>query len=109
MMMTRSVRARPPGFILAATLWIVAVLALVGAYITGWVGDSLDRGYVRRSKVEAFRKSEEARANAMYWFSTRYVSHRGIELLSGADLVNATQRGWWRSIERTSSSSCSRR
>ena len=92
MMATRSDRARQPGFILAATLWIVAVLALVGAYVTGWVGDSLDRGYVRRSKVEAFRKSEEARASALYWFSTRYMSHRGIELLSGVDLANATQR-----------------
>jgi general secretion pathway protein K len=85
-------RMESAGFILAATLWIVAILALAGAYITGWVGDSLDRGYVRRAKVEAFRTSEEARATALYWFSTRYMSHRGIELLSGIDLANATMR-----------------
>ncbi|MEI9988025.1 MAG: hypothetical protein WDN69_35940 [Aliidongia sp.] len=81
-----------PGFILAATLWIVAILALLGAYIAGWVGDSLDRGYVRQAKVEALRESEEARATAMYWFSTRFMSQRGIELLSSADLANATAR-----------------
>ncbi len=92
MMTTHGNRAYPPGFILAATLWIVAVLALVGAYVAGWVGDSLDRGFVGRAKVEAFRKSEEARATALYWFSTRFMSHRGIELLNGADLTNATQR-----------------
>jgi hypothetical protein len=81
-----------PGFILAATLWIVAILALVAAYITSWVGDSLDRGYVRQAKVEAFRESEEARATALYWLSTRFMSQRGVELLSGADLTNAAQR-----------------
>ncbi|MEA2754934.1 MAG: ral secretion pathway protein [Aliidongia sp.] len=83
---------RPPGFILAATLWIVAILALIAAYITGWVGDSLNHGYVRLAKVEAFRKSEEARATALYWFSTRFISFRGIELLSGADLTIAGAR-----------------
>jgi hypothetical protein len=90
--MSRRDRSAEPGFILAATLWIVAILALVAAYITAWVGDSLDRGYVRQSKVEAFREAEEARATALFWMSTRYMSQRGIELLSGADLGNAAQR-----------------
>jgi len=73
-------------------LWIVAILALLGAYITGWVGDSLDRGFVRQSKVEGFRQAEEARATALYWFSTRFMSQRGIELLNGADLTLAGTR-----------------
>ena len=80
------------GFILAATLWIVVVLAVVGAYITSWVGASLDRGFVRQARVEALRTSAEARATAMFWFSTRYLSQRGLEVQSGADLSIAAQR-----------------
>jgi len=80
------------GFILAATLWIVAILALIGAYITSWVGESLERGYVRQAQVEALRESEETRATVLYWFSTRFMSQRGIELLTGADLTNAALR-----------------
>lgn len=84
--------SRADGFILAATLWIVVILAIVGAYITSWVGAGLERGYVRQAKVEAFRTSEEVRATAMFWFSTRYLSQRGLEVQSGADLSIAAQR-----------------
>lgn len=80
---------RPPGFILAATLWIVAILALMGVYVATWVGDSVARGYVRQARVEAARKAEEARATTLYWLATRYMSPRGVELLSGADLTRA--------------------
>jgi general secretion pathway protein K len=92
MTLRQSASSQPPGFILAATLWIVAILALIGVYITGTVSDSLERGYVRQAQVEALRKSEEARATVLYWFSTRFISFRGIELLSGADLTAAGAR-----------------
>jgi general secretion pathway protein K len=85
-------KAPAPGFILAATLWVVAILALIGAYITSWVGESLERGYVRQAHVEALREAEETRATTLYWFSTRFISQRGIELVGGADLTNAAQR-----------------
>jgi hypothetical protein len=80
---------RPPGFILAATLWIVAILALMAVYVSGWVGDSIARGYVRQARVEALRKAEEGRATTLYWLATRYMSPRGVELLSSAELARA--------------------
>jgi DNA uptake protein ComE-like DNA-binding protein len=85
----RSPLDRQPGFILAATLWIVAVLALVAVYVTGWVGDSIARGYVRQARVEALRKAEEARATTLYWLATRFISPRGVELLSAGELARA--------------------
>ena len=40
MTLRQSASSRASGFILAATLWIVAILALIGVYITGTVSDS---------------------------------------------------------------------
>ena len=80
------------GFVLAAVLWMVAILALIAAYAVHWVGAGLERGFATRARVEAVRQAEEARATALYWLTTRYLSHRGLEVVSGPDLATAQGR-----------------
>lgn len=80
------------GFILPMTLWLVAILALIAVFIESWLGDDLDLGYGLRARVEAARQAEEAQATALYWLTTRYMSHRGLEIVSATDLAAAQGR-----------------
>jgi general secretion pathway protein K len=80
------------GFVLAAVLWVLAILALIAAYAVSWVGAGIERGFITRARVGAVRQAEEARATALYWLTTRYLSHRGIEIVSGPELAAAQDR-----------------
>ena len=48
----RALSSRPEsgaGFVLAAVLWIVAILALIAAHAVSWVGAGIERGFTTRA------------------------------------------------------------
>jgi hypothetical protein len=85
-------RGGEEGFILAATLWIIAILSLIAVSITATIEDGLQTGFATTSEVEALRRSDEAQATALFWLSTRYMSQRGLEIVTGTDLSAAQAR-----------------
>jgi general secretion pathway protein K len=85
-------RGNQEGFILAATLWIIAILSLIAASVTATIEESLQTGFATRSEVEALRRSEEAQATALYWLGTRYMSQRGLEIVAYTDLAASQAR-----------------
>jgi len=73
------------GFVLAATIWTVAILALVAALASAWVGQSLEAAEQRRQMVEIEVRLAGAQASAIYILSTQVMSGRGLEISTPAD------------------------
>lgn len=68
------------GFVLVMTILIVMAIALGLAVFTEWVNGATERAFQLRRRAEAERHIAEARADALYWFSTQLMSPRGVEL-----------------------------
>ena len=80
----RSTPSRPPlrtrGFVLVATLWALAALAVVAAYVDRMVANDVERARLYQQSVqdELHRRSTEA--TLLYLLSTGRMSHRGLVL-----------------------------
>ncbi len=68
------------GFVLVATLWLVAALAMLAAYIDGVAEDNVERAIAERQALtdELDRRSTEA--TLLYLLATNRVNHRGFIL-----------------------------
>jgi hypothetical protein len=69
------------GFILVATLWFVALLALAAVVIEGWISTSLDRGASLGERVAARAALLSAKERIAFIMAGGSVSARGLELL----------------------------
>jgi general secretion pathway protein K len=82
-------RPQQSGFVLVATLWFVAVLALAAAIMTGWVVRSLSGGSALAARLSARRQAITAVNDVAFVLATNYFSLRGLELLGGDDRAQA--------------------
>ena len=77
-------RRREAGFVLAATVWALAGLALIGAYVDQVVSSGVAAARERRAalRVELDRRSTEA--TVLYLLSTSRLDHRGLVFGDGS-------------------------
>ena len=69
---------RPEGFILVATLWVLAILTVLAAYIDGVTASDIDRALAARQSLarELDRRSTEA--TVIYRLATGRMNYRGL-------------------------------
>ena len=72
-----SPRARSGGFILVATLWTLAVLAVVAAYVANVVEGDVERAIAARQALEDELDRRSTEATLLYLLATTRMSHRG--------------------------------
>jgi hypothetical protein len=76
------------GFILALTLWIIALFGLGVAAINTWVTMAIENARTLKSKVEDELALSDAKNEIIYAVSTRPMTYRGLEV--GTDLERPT-------------------
>ncbi len=73
---------RAGGFILVATLWILAALAVVAAYVANVVEGDVERAIAARQALEDELDRRSTEATLLYLLATTRMSHRGAILES---------------------------
>ena len=68
------------GFILAATLWVLAALAVLAAYVDGVVAADVERAVMARRSLESELERRGTEATLIYLFATGRMNHRGLIL-----------------------------
>ena len=68
------------GFILVATLWVLAALAVLAAYIDGVVATDVERAIATKGWLEAELDRRSTEATLVYLLSTGRMNHRGLIL-----------------------------
>ena len=68
------------GFILAATLWVLAALAALAAYVDGVVAADVERAVMARRSLESELERRGTEATLIYLFATGRMNHRGLIL-----------------------------
>lgn len=76
--------AQARGFILALTLWIIALFGVGVAAINSWVSVATENARTLRSRVADELALSNAKSELIYAFATRPMTHRGLEV--GSDL-----------------------
>ena len=76
----RTFYSTPTGFILAATLWAIAALAVAGAYINQAVQEDIGRGLAAKQSVQDELDRRATEATLLYLIATGRASHRGLVL-----------------------------
>lgn len=71
---------KPDGFVLVATLWLVASLGLLAAYIDGLAGANVDRAIESRETISIRLDQLSTEATLLYLLSSNRVNHRGFIL-----------------------------
>lgn len=71
---------QPRGFVLAATLWAIAALAVAGAYINARVQDDIARGIAIKERLQDALDRHATEATLLYLIATGRASHRGLVL-----------------------------
>lgn len=79
-MRPRSLNRDQRGFVLATTLWIIAIMAMAAAVFSDWASRSLNSAAILDDRARAEQKFREIRAEVIYLLTTQPVSLRGIEL-----------------------------
>ncbi len=73
-------RTTPGGFILVATLWTLAVLTVVAAYVANVVESDVERAIAARQALEDEVDRRNTEATLLYLLATGRMSHRGLIL-----------------------------
>ena len=68
------------GFILVATLWVVAALAVLAAHVDGIVGPEIERAMTAKRSLQSELDRRSTEATLVYLFSTGRMNHRGLIL-----------------------------
>ena len=68
------------GFILAATLWVLAALAALAAYIDGVVASDVERAVMAKRSLESELERRSTEATLIYLLTTSRMNHRGLIL-----------------------------
>lgn len=84
-----SARSGQSGFVLVATIAIVAVMALAASAFSIWVSQATEQARALKLRVEAELELVEAQAIVSYYFSVFPLSVRGLELPAGIDQMRA--------------------
>ena len=71
---------RPGGFVLIATLWVLAGLAMLATYIDGMVAGDVDRTRLYRQSIQDELHRRGTEATLLYLLSSGRMSHRGLVL-----------------------------
>lgn len=71
---------RRRGFVLAATLWAIAALAVAGAYVNQVVQDDVRRGLAIKARLQDDLDRRATQATLLYLIATGRTSHRGLVL-----------------------------
>ena len=82
--------SRSRGFILALTLWIIALFGLGVAAINTWVSMAVDNARALKLRADAEVALSNATNEIVYAMGTRPMTRRGLEV--GADLKRPTNR-----------------
>ncbi|MGE0282443.1 MAG: type II secretion system protein GspK [Rhodospirillaceae bacterium] len=84
----RAARAHEQGFILALTLWIIALFGVGVAAINTWVSVATENARTLRLRVDDELERSNATNEIIYAIATRPMTHRGLEV--GSDLKRPT-------------------
>ena len=68
------------GFVLVATLWVLAALAILAAYIDGVVATDVERAFKARGWLESELDRRSTEATLVYLLATGRMSYRGLIL-----------------------------
>ena len=73
-------RSNAGGFVLVATLWALAALAVLAAYIDGVVASDLRSALETKRGLEAELARRSTEATLVYLLATGRMNHRGLIL-----------------------------
>ena len=73
-------RRHAEGFVLVATLWVLAALAILAAYIDGVVATDVERAVEARGWLESELDRRSTEATLLYLLSTGRMNYRGLVL-----------------------------
>ena len=76
----RFARRNEGGFVLVATLWVVATLAVLAAYVDGVVTPEVERAAAHRRSLESELDRRSTEATLVYLLTTGRMNHRGLVL-----------------------------
>ena len=76
----KGTRRHPEGFVLVATLWVLAALAVLAAYIDGVVTSDVERAVMARRSLQSELDRRGTEATLVYLLSTGRMSYRGLIL-----------------------------
>ena len=68
------------GFVLVATLWVLAALAVLAAYIDGVVAADVERAVMAKRSLESELERRSTEATLIYLLTTGRMNHRGLIL-----------------------------
>lgn len=71
---------RQQGFILAATLWLIAFITVAGAYLAQWAGDARQQIASQQQGLQAEIDYQGTLATLLYLINTQYINEYGIIL-----------------------------
>lgn len=76
----RLARRNAEGFVLIATLWAVAALAVLAAWLDGVVASEVERAVMAKRSLQSELHRRSTEATLIYLFTTGRMNHRGLVL-----------------------------
>lgn len=76
----RTARRNAGGFVLVATLWVLAALAVLAAWIDGVVATDIERAVMAKRALQSELDHRNTEATLIYLFTTGRMNHRGLIL-----------------------------
>ena len=73
-------RGSTQGFVLVATLWALATLALLAAYLTDIMGADVQRAFDEQQQFQAHLERRSTEATVIYLLATNRMNHRALVL-----------------------------
>lgn len=80
------------GFVLVTTLWAVAALALLAAYISGIASADVQRAIDEQERFRAELERRSTEATVLYLLATNRMNHRGLVLEDEQQFVGSAER-----------------
>lgn len=72
---------RQQGFILAATLWVIAFITVAGAYLAQWAGEARQQIASQQQNMQAEIDYQGTLSTFLYLINTQYVNQYGVILM----------------------------
>ena len=76
----RFARRNAEGFVLVATLWVVAALAVLAAWLDGVATSEIERAVMAKRSLQSELHRRSTEATLIYLFTTGRMNHRGLVL-----------------------------
>lgn len=78
------------GFVLVATVWVLAVLVLLADYLGGVVAADRERARAAKMSLQDELDAHGTEATLLYMLATGRMNYRGVEVASGSAAASAT-------------------